>query len=67
MHVKMGDEKKSKRKSEVLEEGESKESRWEEKVSRVGPIAKPLASRKLAKKLYKIIKKGNVRLLVFER
>ena len=58
-HVRMGEDKKVKRKSEVLEEGNNKESLWEEKVSRVGPISKPLASRKLAKKIYKVVKKGN--------
>ena len=52
---KMGKEKKDKRKSEGGEEGESK---WDELVSRVGPIANPLASRKLTKRLYKCIKKG---------
>lgn len=32
---------------------------YEELVSRVSPIANPLASRKLTKKLYKTIKKGD--------
>jgi len=42
------------------EEGESpkKESKWEEMVSQIEPIANPLASKKLTKKLYKVLKKG---------
>ena len=53
----MGKEKKEKRKSEGGE-GDNKESRWEELLNHISPIANPLASRKLAKKLYKCIKKG---------
>lgn len=53
----MGKEKKEKRKSEVIEDTD-KEGKWEELILRVGPIAQPLASRKLTKKLYKVIKKG---------
>ena len=52
----MAKEKKEKRKSEV--EGASKEENWDVLLSRVGPIAQPLAPRKLTKKLYKIVKKG---------
>ena len=52
----MAKEKKEKRKSEV--DGESKEENWDLLLSRVGPIAKPLAPRKLAKRLYKVVKKG---------
>ena len=52
----MAKEKKEKRKSEV--EGESKEENWDVLLSRVGPIAQPLAPRKLTKRLYKIVKKG---------
>ena len=53
----MGKEKKEKRKSESGE-GEDKESHWAERLNHVTPIANPLASRKLAKKLYKCMKKG---------
>lgn len=55
----MGKEKKEKRKSENLDEStvESKEV-WEDKVRNLNGISKPLASRKLTKKLYKAIKKG---------
>ena len=51
--------KKEKRQSEGGDDSfVDKEGRWEELVERVTPIAKPLASRKQTKKLYKIIKKG---------
>ena len=53
----MGKEKKEKRKSESGE-GEDKESHWADLLTHVTPIANPLASRKLAKKVYKCIKKG---------
>jgi len=53
----MGKEKKEKRKSEGGEDND-KDDRWHELVERVGPIAKPLASRKLTKRLYKVIKKA---------
>ena len=53
----MGKEKKEKRKSEAGEV-EDKESRWDDLVSQVSVISKPLASRKLTKKIYKVIKKG---------
>ena len=41
-------------------DGESprKESKWEELVSQIEPIANPLAPRKLTKRLYKVLKKG---------
>ncbi|KAI0239607.1 H/ACA ribonucleoprotein complex subunit 2-like protein [Lamellibrachia satsuma] len=52
--------KKEKRQSEGGDESfVDKEGRWEELVQRVTPIAKPLASRKQTKKLYKIIKKAH--------
>ena len=54
----MGKEKKEKRKSEAGAEEEETGPSWEELLSRVGPIANPLASKKLSKKLYKCIKKG---------
>ena len=55
----MGKDKKEKRKSVCEEEdGADKEERWDELVSQVGPIANPLASRKLTKKLFKVVKKG---------
>jgi len=36
----------------------SRESKWDEMVSQIEPIANPLASRKLTKRLYKVLKKG---------
>jgi len=55
----MGKEKKEKRVSEAAEDAETTDGpSWEELVSRVGIIAKPLASKKLAKRLYKCIKKA---------
>ena len=54
----MGKDKKEKRKSVGDVEDIDKEDRWDELVGQVGPIANPLASRKLTKKLYKVIKKG---------
>ncbi len=55
----MGKDKKEKRRSSVGgDEGGDKEDRWDELVRQVGPIANPLASRKLSKRLYKCIKKG---------
>merc|ERR1711976_545832 len=53
----MGKEKKEKRKSEGAEDVD-KEETWNVLVSRVSAISNPLASRKLAKKLYKVIKKA---------
>ena len=53
----MGKEKKEKRKSEGGDDADKGET-WEILVSRVSAISNPLASRKLAKKLYKVIKKG---------
>lgn len=57
---KMGKEKKEKRKSEGGEEVEEKDGKeaWTEKTKYLSPISKPLASRKLTKRLYKVIKKG---------
>lgn len=57
---KMGKEKKEKRKSEGGEEVEEKDGKeaWAEKTKYLSPISKPLASRKLTKRLYKVIKKG---------
>ena len=54
----MGKEKKEKRKSEGGDEGKNKHEEWTELVSRVCPIASPLASRTLTKRLYKVVKKG---------
>merc|ERR1719190_200404 len=45
------------KKNESLAEGEDKVS-YEEKLKYVSVIAKPMASKKLTKKLYKCIKKG---------
>ncbi|WAR21548.1 NHP2-like protein [Mya arenaria] len=58
----MGKEKKEKRKSENLDDTQnsqdSKES-WEQKLQNMNAISKPLASRKLTKKICKTIKKAN--------
>lgn len=58
----MGKEKKEKRKSEAGEDGGDKGQEWEDLVSKVTPIANPLASRKLTKRLYKCIRKGKERI-----
>lgn len=42
------------------EEAETQELSYDELVTRISPIANPLASRKLTKKLYKVIKKGDM-------
>lgn len=50
--------------SKQEEDGENKdESRpdYEELASKVTVISKPLASRKLTKKVYKVVKKGRVK------
>ncbi len=61
----MGKEKKEKRKSEGGEE-EEREDSWDEKIRYLCPIAAPLASRKLTKRLYKTAKKGKavIKLLI---
>lgn len=55
----MGKEKKEKRKSVNLDEStvDAKEA-WESKICNLNAIAKPLAPRKLSRKLCKTIKKG---------
>lgn len=50
----MGKAKKEKRLSEEKEEKES----WEDKTKYLCAIAKPIATKKLAKRLYKTIRKG---------
>merc|ERR1711860_232892 len=52
----MGKEKKEKRKSEGGDE--EKSHKWDEQIQHLNAISKPLASRKLAKKLYKVIRKA---------
>jgi H/ACA ribonucleoprotein complex subunit 2 len=52
----MGEKDKSKSESG---EGEDKETKWEDLIGNVNAIANPLASRRLTKKLYKVIKKAN--------
>ena len=49
----------------LLFEGD-KESKWDDLVSRCQVIANPLASRKLTRKIYKIVKKGNIIIIYFE-
>lgn len=53
----MGKDKKEKRQSDVNDETEKEES-WEEKTKYLCSIAKPLATKKLTKRLYKTIRKG---------
>jgi len=42
----------------IDDETPNRESKWDEMVSQIEPIANPLASRKLTKRLYKVLKKG---------
>jgi hypothetical protein len=49
---------KEKRKSVAVDGDDSKQQEWDTLVSRVSTISKPLASRKLTKKLYKCLKNG---------
>lgn len=42
----------------MTEEGQQEELSYEEKVARASIIAKPMASKKLSKKVFKLIKKG---------
>lgn len=52
---------------EENEEGvdaEGKEMSYEEKVNNCNPIAHPMAPKKLTKKIYKCIKKGNYLLII---
>ena len=54
-------DKKEKRRSEGAEEGEEEKTdkvSWEDKIRYLSPISQPLASKKLAKKLCKTVKKG---------
>ncbi|KAK2583866.1 hypothetical protein KPH14_001141 [Odynerus spinipes] len=44
---------------ESLQEGGGNELNYEEKLRFVNPISKPMASKKLAKKIYKCIKKAS--------
>ncbi|PVD30083.1 hypothetical protein C0Q70_09344 [Pomacea canaliculata] len=54
----MGKDKKEKRQSDVNDETEKEES-WEEKTKYLCSIAKPLATKKLTKRLYKTIRKAS--------
>ena len=56
----MGKSKKERRESEAPEDDQEKTVNWDTLVERVSPIANPLASRKLTRKLYKVIRKGNM-------
>lgn len=51
--------KVKKEKSFTEEETGGTEKSYQELIANVNPIAQPLASRKLSKKLYKCVKKGN--------
>lgn len=42
-----------------VESGDTTEISYEEKLRYTNPIAKPMAPKKLTKKIYKCIKKGN--------
>jgi len=55
---KMGKSKKENVEENDVEENGTKEIKWDQLVSQVERIANPLASKKLTKRLYKIIKKG---------
>ncbi|KAL3864050.1 hypothetical protein ACJMK2_005761 [Sinanodonta woodiana] len=57
----MGKEKREKRKSEDgdVSEGKGSKTLWEEKIRFLCAIAQPLASRKLTKRLYKVVKKAS--------
>lgn len=52
--------KVKKEKGAVEEETGGTEKSYQELIANVNPIAQPLASRKLSKKLYKCVKKGNL-------
>lgn len=56
----MGEVKEIKKEAdeEAMEEDGSKGLSYEEKLENVNTIAKPMASKKLTKKIYKCIKKG---------
>lgn len=54
----MGKSKKEKRDSEAHENGEKEES-WEEKTKFLCAIAKPIATKKLNKRLFKTIRKAS--------
>lgn len=50
--------------SKIEEGADVSEMSYEEKLRLVNAIAKPMASKKLAKKIYKCIKKGELFLLI---
>lgn len=50
--------KTKKEKGAAEEESGGTEKSYQELVANINPIASPLASRKLSKKLYKCVKKG---------
>lgn len=53
--------KKERRESEGPEDGEQADGQtWEEKTKYLCAIAKPLATKKLTKRLFKTIKKGMI-------
>ena len=54
----MGKTKKEKPAGEGEEEAAGVEKSYGELIVNINPIAQPLASRKLSKKLYKCVKKG---------
>lgn len=56
--TKMGKKSVSEADNSVASEGEKEELSYEEKLNFVNGIASPMASKKLCKKLFKIIKKG---------
>jgi len=58
-HVTMGKGGKEKKDTSVMEESVVEGPSYEEKLKFVSVIAKPMASKKLTKKIYKLIKKGS--------
>lgn len=54
----MGKDKKRKSEGGEEDEGDDKKEAWNAKIEHLNAIAKPLAPRKLSKRLYKAIKKG---------
>ena len=55
----MGKGEKQKKDTSVMEESILEGPTYEDKIKFVSVIAKPMASKKLTKKVYKIIKKGS--------
>ncbi len=63
--TKVKKEKPAEEEKTVEEETGGTEKSYHELIANVNPIANPLASRKLSKKLYKCVKKGKTFKLFF--